>query len=86
MDLHLDYIVDQTTKYSKWLVKGLGSTTSSAEPSLQSTASSSLNGQRKRGICIIIRIYLEYLRGGCFQQSLSFMTSKVINLKVVSQT
>ncbi len=49
MDLHLDYIVDQTTKYSKWLVKGLASATSSAEPSLQSAASSSLNGVCREG-------------------------------------
>lgn len=48
MDLHLDYIVDQTTKYSKWLVKGLatGTTPTPTEPSLQSAASSSLDGIR----------------------------------------
>ena len=39
MDMHLEFIVDQTAKYSNWLVKGLGSHTPS-EPSLQSVASS----------------------------------------------
>ena len=54
MDLHLDYIVDQTTKYSKWLVKGLASVTSSVEPSLQSAASSSLNGVCREGDCSVV--------------------------------
>lgn len=39
MDMHLEFIVDQTAKYSNWLVKGLASHTPS-EPSLQSVASS----------------------------------------------
>ena len=38
MDMHLEFIVDQTQKYSNWLVKGLASSTPS-EPSLQSVAS-----------------------------------------------
>ena len=38
MDMHLEFIVDQTAKYSNWLVKGLASKTPS-EPSLQSVAS-----------------------------------------------
>ena len=38
MDMHLEFIVDQTQKYSNWLVKGLASNTPS-EPSLQSVAS-----------------------------------------------
>ncbi len=40
MDLHLEFIVDQTAKYSDWLAKGLGSNTGSvSEPSLHSAAS-----------------------------------------------
>lgn len=39
MDMHLEFIVDQTAKYSNWLVKGLTTVSPSAstsEPSLQS--------------------------------------------------
>ena len=35
MDMHLQFIVDQTQKYSNWLVQGMtGSATPSATPSL----------------------------------------------------
>ena len=37
MDLHLEYIVDQTSKYSDWLAQGLGTTTGSSEPSVLSS-------------------------------------------------
>ena len=37
MDLHLEFIVDQTSKYSDWLAQGLVSTTGSREPSLLSS-------------------------------------------------
>ncbi|KAL5477552.1 hypothetical protein EMCRGX_G024363 [Ephydatia muelleri] len=36
VDMHLNFIVDQTAKYSKWLVQGLSSK-ASTEPTLQST-------------------------------------------------
>ena len=39
MDLHLEFIVDQTAKYSDWLAQGLGNTKGSSEPSLLSTPS-----------------------------------------------
>ena len=57
MDLHLDFIVDQTAKYSNWLVKGLatgGSRQTSIEPSLQSAASSSLDGELEYHLSLII--------------------------------
>lgn len=40
MDMHLEFIVDQTAKYSNWLVKGLttSSTATPSEPSLHSAA------------------------------------------------
>lgn len=37
MDLHLEYIVDQTSKYSDWLAQGLGTTAGSSEPSVLSS-------------------------------------------------
>ena len=42
MDMHLEFIVDQTAKYSSWLVKGLttSSATTPSEPSLHSAAAS----------------------------------------------
>ena len=42
MDMHLEFIVDQTAKYSNWLVKGLttSSTATPSEPSLHSAAAS----------------------------------------------
>ena len=40
MDMHLEFIVDQTAKYSNWLVKGLTANSATpSEPSLQSVAS-----------------------------------------------
>ena len=43
MDMHLNFIVDQTQKYSSWLMQGLMTTPTStntpSEPSLISTAS-----------------------------------------------
>ena len=42
MDLHLEFIVDQTAKYSDWLAQGLGNAGSS-EPSVLSAPS--LHGQ-----------------------------------------
>ena len=48
MDMHLEYIVDQTAKYSNWLVKGLTTASSTAsppsEPSLHSAASTCIDG------------------------------------------
>ena len=47
MDMHLEFIVDQTAKYSNWLVKGLttaSSTATPSEPSLHSAAAS-IDGQ-----------------------------------------
>ncbi len=41
MDMHLEFIVDQTQKYSSWLVKGLTGNKTPSEPSLQSVASAS---------------------------------------------
>ena len=37
MDMHLNFIVDQTQKYSSWLMKGMETTPT--DPSLTSTAS-----------------------------------------------
>lgn len=39
MDLHLEFIVDQTAKYSDWLAQGLGNGPGSSEPSIPSTPS-----------------------------------------------
>ena len=46
MDMHLEFIVDQTAKYSDWLVKGL-TTSSTATPSEASlhSAGVSIEGQ-----------------------------------------
>ena len=51
MDMHLEFIVDQTAKYSNWLVKGLASHTPS-EPSLQSVASS--HDGRDQAVCVCV--------------------------------
>lgn len=52
MDMHLQFIVDQTQKYSAWLVQGMTGTTPSATPSLApSLTPSSLlseNGETSR--------------------------------------
>lgn len=47
MDIHLQFIVDQTQKYSNWLVQGMGggstpSATPSIAPSLTPTTPSTL--------------------------------------------
>ncbi len=41
MDMHLNFIVDQTQKYSSWLMKGMAATptVTPTDPSLSSTAS-----------------------------------------------
>ena len=41
MDMHLEFIVDQTAKYSNWLVKGLTTVSLSATPSELSLRSAS---------------------------------------------
>ncbi len=42
MDMHLNFIVDQTQKYSSWLTKGMA-TTPTTDPSLTTTASNESN-------------------------------------------
>jgi len=57
MDMHLEFIVDQTAKYSNWLVKGLASHTPS-EPSLQSVATSHDGTELPLGymsVCVSLR-------------------------------
>ena len=41
MDMHLQFIVDQTQKYSNWLVQGMGGNTPSTTPSLAPSLTSS---------------------------------------------
>ena len=55
MDLHLEYIVNQTAKYSDWLAKGLGKVGghgSAREPSLHSTALFDGNGD----FCVCVEV------------------------------
>ena len=52
MDMHLQFIVDQTQKYSNWLVQGMTGSTPSATPSLAPsltpTSLLSEDGERER--------------------------------------
>ena len=49
MDMHLEFIVDQTQKYSSWLVQGMASTTPSATPSLAPSLISKDGRQGRKG-------------------------------------
>lgn len=51
MDLHLEFIVDQTVKYSDWLAKGLGSVAGSGNSEPLSLASSSLDCESYSSVC-----------------------------------
>ena len=46
MDMHLQFIVDQTQKYSTWLVQGMAGSTPSASPSLAPSSLLSNDGER----------------------------------------
>lgn len=47
MDLHLDYIVDQTTKYSDWIAKDLGHPHSSSSSTRVTVTPGSVEGQNR---------------------------------------
>lgn len=51
MDLHLEFIVDQTVKYSDWLAKGLGSVAGSGNSEPLSLTSSSLDCESYSSVC-----------------------------------
>ena len=55
MDMHLQFIVDQTQKYSNWLVQGMTGSTPSATPSLAPsltpTSLLSENGEESNSVC-----------------------------------
>ena len=65
MDMHLNFIVDQTQKYSSWLMKGMATTPTTAatptDPSLSSTASHNSKWTRemeKRQLNTVLEIEL----------------------------
>ncbi len=86
--MHLEFIVDQTAKYSNWLVKGLAGSKTPSEPSLQSIAShdGTVPVKKIHHYCTDYNIEVYYSLSNVSAKGTMYTTYRIVRLKAHGQS